>query len=473
MAGLARLWVEHFGRVRIDFIERYGRDLIGELRRLQDEGHIEVMTSAATHGYLPLLSTDAAVRAQVAQGVACYQRHFGRRPRGMWLPECAYRPAYEWVSPIEAVGSREPVLRQGIEETLSEFGIEYFIVDSHLIRGGEAVGAYLDRFDALRQLWENYSSQCAPRPLAAERSPHACYLAGRASRGKPVPAVFVRDPDTAHQVWSGEWGYPADANYLDFHKKHHPGGHRYWRVTGSDVDMALKEPYDPQTVIGRLDENSEHFAGLIKRTLTEDRLVPPSQRVLCMPFDAELFGHWWFEGPQWIERVLAHADREAGLRPVTCGEALDATGPKPRVSLPEGCWGEGGFHWIWLNKGTEWTWRHVYRAEERMSRLARLLADRHSPQLERIVKQAAREVLLLESSDWQFLISTWSARDYAQQRVATHFESFVRLASMAERRARSDHDLDSGDAEYLSLCETRDAVFPGVDPRWWAPARRG
>jgi len=470
-ASLARLWYEHFLDLRADFIQRYGKDLIGEWRRLQDEGHIEIITSAATHGYLPLLANDAAVRAQIAQGVEAYRRHFGRNPRGMWLPECAYRPRYEWTSPITEAGPAAPVMRQGLEEILAGFGIEYFIVDSHMLRGGNPVGAYLDRFDALRKLWDNFAAHYAPRPLLENTSIHTCYRVGLAESADLACAVFARDPETGYQVWSGEWGYPGDPHYLEFHKKHFPGGHRYWRVSGPHVDLDRKEHYDPAAVTARLEENSTHFVQLIRQTLEADEIVPPSRRVLCAPFDAELFGHWWFEGPKWLERVLLRVAEQKEIKLATCGESLDACEPKDFIQLPEGCWGEGGFHWIWLNSQTEWTWRCVYEAEERMVRFTTLLRARRSAPLERVVKQAARELLLLESSDWQFLISTQGAPDYAERRVKTHFESFTRLAEMVEQMAAGEHSLRTEDREYLELCEARDGLFPSVDVMWWADNR--
>jgi 1,4-alpha-glucan branching enzyme len=157
LADLAHFWWRYYEDIERDFEERYGGDLVGALRQLQEEGHIEVMTSAATHGYLPLLGRDTSVEAQVRLGVESYRRHFGRDPAGIWLPECGYRPRYPWQRPVGPSGSgagMKPELRKGVEEFVAEAGLRYFIVDSHLLAGGEALGVYIDRFEALRRLWE-------------------------------------------------------------------------------------------------------------------------------------------------------------------------------------------------------------------------------------------------------------------------------------------------------------------------------
>jgi len=466
LLGLASYWQDFFTGVLSRFRDDYQQDIIGAFRRLQDEGAIEIMTCAATHGYLPLLGTDEAVQAQVKEGVACHRRHFGRAPRGFWLPECAYRPRYEWASPVEGAGARTPHLRKGIEEFLSENGLDYFIIDSALLMGGQAVGVYIDRFEALKTLWQRFAESYRPLEENSEKSPYSLYLAGSATEGREPVAIFTRDEKTGIQVWSGDHGYPGDGWYLDFHKKHFPGGHRYWRVTSPKADLANKSPYEPHRAAERVPENAGHFKELVKEILRERREQGAETSVVCAPYDAELFGHWWFEGPEWLYHVLkwVHADPE--MRAVTCSEYLDEHQPSTVVSLPEGSWGQGGFHWIWLNEWTNWTWRRVYEAEEEFRALLNRTLDTADDKLVTILKQTARELLLLESSDWQFLISTWSARDYAETRAAEHFNVFKRLAEMASRYAAGER-LDEGDWTYLGEMEERDRVFPILELDWF------
>jgi 1,4-alpha-glucan branching enzyme len=466
-AGQARRWQEHYAKLLDIFNNTYDRDIIGAFRKLQEQGHIEIVTSMATHCYAPLIASDIALQAQVKQAVSSYTRYFGVAPRGFWLPECGYRPRYEWKSPLSDTGPQQPVLRKGVEEFLSEAGIDYCFVDSHLLAGGEAIGVYLERFDALANLWQQFQNQYVPAAQVEHRSPYRPYLMASAPETERPVAVFARDPRTGLQVWSGEWGYPGDPWYLDFHKKHVPGGLRYWRVTSSQVGMESKEAYESDKAAQRLPENAGHFKELVKGLLQDYQAEHNEAGVVCAPYDAELFGHWWFEGPEWLYLVLKWINEDPEIEAVTCSEALANYNPSVVVSLPEGSWGQGGFHWIWLNEWTEWIWQRVYQAEEEMEALAREFADRENDEnLQNILRQAARELLLLQASDWQFLISTWSARDYAEVRANQHSDWFQRLANMARRYGRGEW-VDPADWTFLGDCEKRDSLFADVDPRWW------
>jgi len=468
-AYLAGLWRDYYQEVKNRFIDRLGGDIIGTLRKLQDEEKIEIITSAATHGYLPLLARDECIRAQLVQGVVTYRRHFGRDPVGTWLPECAYRPSYDWVSPLadEGYGPVKPVRRKGIEQLVSEAGIKYFIIDSHLLKGGRAIGVYIDRFEALQRLWKQFEDSYEPRPEDQERTPYLPYLVGDISHHDPV-AFFTRDPKTGLQVWSGEWGYPGDGSYLDFHKKHFPGGHRYWRVTSAKADLADKLVYEPHRIEEILENQSSHFVSLIETVINENSADKRTPCMITAPYDTELFGHWWFEGPRWLGKVLTKLAASELAGPSSCGLFLEQVKPRAVVSLPEGSWGEGGFHYIWLNDWTKWTWRHVYEAEDKMCEVAGKLHEKSKEDLYRVACQLGRELLLLESSDWQFLISTWSARDYAEARVARHWENFSRLYQMFNHLS-SEGTAPEVDWRFLELCEENDRIFTDLKPSLWLP----
>ena len=461
---LARMWEDFYRDTRTFFVGSIGTDIVGAFKKLQDGGHIEIITCAATHGYLPLLGEDTAVQAQVKLGAETYRRHYGRPPRGIWLPECAYRPGYEWTPPVEGFGG--PRKRKGVEEFLSENGIQYFVVDTHLLRGGQATGVYLDRFSALKQLWANFESQYAPVKEDIEKSPHKLYYAASREGIAPV-AFFTRDPETGLQVWSGEHGYPGDGNYLDFHKKHFPGGHRYWRVTSAQADLADKELYQPELVEGRIRENAVHFADLVKRICFAEGVQDGRPPMICAPFDTELFGHWWFEGPRWLYRVLKEVASDPDLEAVTMGEYYDEHTPVDVVSLPEGSWGKGGFHWIWINDTTRWTWKHVYEAELIMQKAAQTYGTRRDEPVVSLLKLLARELVLLESSDWQFLISTWAARDYAEMRFSNHNSDFLQVHNLLEKAASGEH-LSEADEQLVNNISERDTLFRDIDPTWWA-----
>ncbi|MFH1007012.1 MAG: 1,4-alpha-glucan branching protein domain-containing protein [Candidatus Latescibacterota bacterium] len=465
MADLARMWERYFTRIRDHYRDHYGEDIVGAFRQLQDQGHIEIITCAATHGYLPLLGRDVSVQAQIKQAVATHTRLYRRPPRGMWLPECAYRPRYEWSPPVGT--PQKPALRKGVEEFLSENGIEYFITDSAMLRGGRAIGAYLERFEGLQQLWERFSSGYVERDVAVEKTPRAAYFVHSSPSEIPPVAVLTRDPDTALQVWSGQHGYPGDGMYLDFHKKRFPGGHRYWRVTSAGSDLADKEPYEPERAAARIPENADHFVDLIREELSTYHQETGAKGIVCAPYDAELFGHWWYEGPEFLRHVLRRIALDPEVALTTGSRFIEETPPVDVVSLPEGSWGEGGYHYIWLNEHTEWSWKHIYQDEARMQELAQTYGSSSDPKLQGILQQAGRELLLLQASDWQFLISTKSALDYAELRLVEHHECFQRLAKMAQTYEEKG-ELPQGDWHFLEECSQRDQLFEELDVRWFA-----
>lgn len=451
LVQLATAWERRY-RDQLDQFERLDGDLVGHLRHLADQGHITLITCAATHGYLPLLSREESVDLQLRLAAATHQRHFGRSAMGIWLPECAYRPRYEWTPPVGPNKGRVHMRRRGIEEFLSQFGLKFFITDAHLMRGGSALSVYRDYYPALHAV--PGPQPVSPRP---ERSPYRPYLiASRGGHG--TAAAFVRDPQTTLQVWSRERGYPGDGWYLEFHKKHFPGGLRYWRVTESKSDLGAKLPYEPSRAQEQTRAHAEHFTNLLRTVLSA--APERTEAIVCSPFDTELFGHWWYEGPRWLQEVLTRLPL-ADIASVDCAAVLQHRPPQDTTTLLEGSWGEGGDHRVWLNHDTEWTWERVYAAEEEFWTVAKDPATRSTESGRRVLAQLARELLLLQASDWQFLITTWAARDYAEARVAEHYATFTRLIQVL-RHIASGAAMASADAEFLAAREAQNFPFPDV-----------
>ena len=456
LVALTHYWEEYFGRMW-GLLRSVNGDLLGAFAELGAAGHLEIITCAATHGYLPLLSRDESIRLQLRTAVESHARHFGRRPRGIWLPECAYRPRSEWAPPVGATSARRG-LRPGIEEFLAEYGLEFFVVDTHLVRSGAPLSAYRDFFPALAALPRERPVVRTARSARAA-SPYRPYRV--ASPGGTGTAVaFVRDPKTTVQVWSRDQGYPGEPQYLEFHKKHFPGGFRYWRVTGAGVDLGDKQLYSPRAAAERVQSHADHFVELVQRTIAE----AGEDGVVVSPYDAELFGHWWFEGPAWLE-AIARRIAANGVRPVTLAQAVDAGVPEEVVTLEEGSWGEGGDHRVWLNPETEWTWDRIYDAEEALVEHLRRAAGDRSALHRRVLTQACREALVLQASDWQFLITTQSARDYAERRFAEHYAEFKRLLELGDKLIRTGA-LSPDEEEALRRLERDDFVFPDLDPAW-------
>jgi 1,4-alpha-glucan branching enzyme len=462
LVALTHYWEEYFQRMW-GLLRGVGGDLLGAFAELGAAGHLEIITCAATHGYLPLLSRDESIHLQLRTAVETHTRHFGRAPRGIWLPECAYRPRYDWAPPVGA-GTVQRGLRPGIEELLARHGIEFFVVDSHLVRSGTPLSPYRDFYPALAELAGERPAVRAPRAAKAATPYQPYRIASRGGTGSAV--AFVRDPRTTVQVWSRAQGYPGEPHYLEFHKKHFPGGFRYWRVTGSGVDLGDKALYEPATAAERVQSHADHFLDLIQSTLTEAaRETGGAAPLVVSPYDAELFGHWWFEGPAWLEAV-ARRMAANGVKATTLAEVVDRGIPPGVTTLQEGSWGEAGDHRVWLNRETEWTWDRVYDVEQDLVEHVRRLADGPGSDLyRRVVSQACREALLLQASDWQFLITTLSARDYAERRFAEHYTEFKRLLEMADKLSQTGA-LGPEDEEVLRRLERDDFPFPDLDPTW-------
>ncbi len=464
---LAYLWREHYRRLLDKFNNQYERDLLRGFRELQDAGHIEVMTSAATHGYLPLLREEVSIQAQVKQAAQTYERLMGRRARGFWLPECAYRPPCIWGQPPEVEGPQgETWPRKGLEEFLAENGFDYFFTDTHMLSGGQALPVEIRWEDTLGKLWGKIQRIREPAGFDNSKNPHLAYFVGAHFEDHPPVAVFTRDPYSSQQVWSAAHGYPGDAWYLDFHKRHLPARHRYWRVTDDSGDLARKEMYDPERAQERAREHAGHFLWCVKETLKHSPRPMGRQPVVCAPFDAELFGHWWYEGPDFLKHTLRWMHQDPEITPMTCREYLAANPPFSAVTLPEGSWGLGGGHYVWLNPDTAWSWRRIYDAERDMAALAREWGATQDETLRQLIRQAARELMLLQASDWQFLITTWSARDYAEHRVHSHHSDFKRVAELARRYGRHEW-LSDDDWAFFGGLRDRDRLFPDVDVNWY------
>ena len=434
---LARFNLNWFQKTLDDYQNKYGKNLIAAFAKFQKLGAIEITTSAATHGFSPLLYTDSSLRCQFKVGVDSYKRHFGQAPKGIWLPECAYRPATEE--------------RAGLEKWLHEFGLKYFFTESFVIEGGKTVEVRKDfgPYGSIQYL------PVAGHPATGMTTHEAYWL-----KEYPV-AVMGRHEKAGYQVWSAEHGYPGDGNYREFHKKDDQSGLHYWRLTSKTTDLGAKEYYNPEAAANRVAENSDHFVGLVQQILTDRLKQTGEPGLLMVSFDTELFGHWWFEGITWIKEVIRKLKHYTAVKVETASEYLESTPPKHAIELPESSWGAGG-HWqVWLNKETEWMWPIIHESEETMERLSQANKDADGGLTGRTLRQATRELLLLESSDWPFLVTTGQAKDYAIERFEGHLNRFRELTAM----------LDSGliVEKRLKELEEIDNCFPDVCHRCFLP----
>ncbi len=432
---LVQFWRQHLDRLYAVWT-RAGGDLISALRRHAQAGRIELISSAATHGFLPLLARDESIRLQLLVGRAEHMRHFGDLPRGCWVPECAYRPRGMWQPLPDAPNPR---IRRGIEDFLQHAGFRWFFVDSHLAEAGEQ--------------WEMYSGKkAARRARRAKRSPYRAYQLGAPSRGRAV-RVLVRDPKATEQVWSRYGGYPGDGRYLEFHKIRHPGGLKLWSVTSTTSELDAKHPYLPAAARGIVADHARHFRSLLDSIATS---AERGDRAIVAPFDTELFGHWWFEGMDFLTEVYRDLGNDPRVHASTAGDFLAEEPPATLLRMGSGSWGANGDFSKWLNPETEWTWRRLWALENRFWDMVPAIIGRIDALP--ILEQAARELLLLQSSDWQFIISTGAAGDYATERFNGHADALESLLGTLEHAGA---DLSQARALAASL-ERIDGLFPDL-----------
>jgi 1,4-alpha-glucan branching enzyme len=395
--------------------EALGGELLRALVAHADAGRLELMTTAASHAYLPgLLATPSSVRAQLRLGCEVFERATGRVPLGFWLPECAYHPR--------------------LDNDLAAAGVRWAVLDAHALTMGDA--------PAPRGTWA---------PVL----------------GPSGVAFFARDVAASHQVWSRAHGFPGDPVYRDFYRdvghdldetalggEIGPDGHRlmtglkYWRITGGHGD---KEPYRRGEALARAREHAAMFVGDRERALgeaaasaaaasTAARAAGPP--ISVAPYDAELFGHWWFEGPEFLEAVLRELDaraRDGGIAAVGLGAYLERYPRLHRAEPAASTWGEGGFGAVWTGPRVAPLWRHVHHAAREVEQaLARGAGG--DVRRARALEQAVRELLLLEASDWPFMIHGGDTAQYAEARMRRHRGRVARLVAVAHGRGEVGDD---------------------------------
>ncbi len=400
-----------------------GRDLVGAFRRFQDLGKLEIITTAATHALLPLLASHPpAVRAQILVARDHYRECFGCDPRGRWLPECAYF--------------------EGAEAFLREANLRWFIVDTHGILHARP-----------RPRYGVFAPVFTPNGIAS----------------------FGRDLESSRQVWSQHEGYPGDARYRDFYrdigfdldfdyvKPHLPSpehrgftGMKYFRITGGDGE---KQVYDRQAALHAADEHAGHFLGARVAQIQNLSGILDRPPLVLAPYDAELFGHWWYEGPEFLDYFVRKACYDQKVFELITPEEYLRRHPTNQIATPSpSSWGEEGYWRVWLNEKNEWIYPHLQVAQERMTALVRGSAKPGALR-DRALKQAARELLLAQASDWPFMLRTGTSPEYARKRVKDHLLRFITL-----------HDQLTStrvDEKWLGEIEQQDNLFPEINHSYW------
>jgi len=460
MAHLADRWANWYEQLAKQFADM-NRDLPGAFAKRATEGHIQILTSNATHGYMPLLLEDSSIRAQIRAGLDSSQRLLGFKPTGMWLPECAYRPGGHWSPPVPWGHSQ---LRTGIEHLIADEGITHFFCEHHLVEQSRSEWVSNEGQDH-KVDWQ----EAIKYPARGWRNVHEPHRVNSDGSAAGNVSVLARDPQICEQVWSGAVGYPAAGEYLEFHKKHGPRrGLRYWKVTGKGVDLGEKAPYYPDDIKPVVHQHASHFCQTVKQRLSDYRQATGRHGVVTACFDAELFGHWWFEGPEFLRDVLLTLNADPQVDVTTVQQRLDEHPPDKTVALPEGSWGEGGDHRVWINDQTRWIWEVEYRAESLFGKLTYQLPWEQPDQTElrQILEKAGRELLLMQASDWPFVITRGQAIDYGIKRFVLHAGRFENLCDIAQKVAGNE-PLTELDRFEIQDADLHDVIFPNIDLNWW------
>lgn len=422
--GLAQMYRDRFND-SLQLWDRCDGNLIPSIRALQDAGKVELITCTATHAFMPLLDRNwAAFRAQVHVAASLYEKLFGRRTQGIWLGECGYVP--------------------GVDELLREEGIRYFFVDSHALLFAQ------------------------PRPVFGMHAPVYCPTG---------VAAFARDVASSRQVWSSKEGYPGDPDYRDFYRDIgfdlpvdalgdfvHPDGIRtftgikYYAITHSSIHD--KQLYVPHVAWQRANEHAHHFMQQRQQQAMQMRPHFDRPPIIVSPYDAELFGHWWFEGPIFLEMLMRKLNTEQSIiEPITPSGYLQRHPTNQVLSPIMSSWGAGGYCEYWCNETNAWVYRHLHKLAERMVQLAHAFPNATGLQ-KRALNQAARELMLAQSSDWAFIMKARTTVGYATQRTNNHINRFNRLYS--------DLMQNTLDEVFVRELEHRDNLFSDLDYRVYA-----
>ena len=417
---LALMYHYKLSKARKLYVEKYGQNLANAFKKFWDLGKVEIITCGATHGFIPTMSINKnAVRAQIETAVKHHEKYLGRRPNGIWLPECGYEP--------------------GVDYILKDYDLKFFFTDAHGIL------------------------HASPRPKYGVYAPIFC---------PSGVACFGRDLESSKQVWSAKEGYPGDYYYRDFYRDvgfdldydyikpyiHHLGirkntGIKYYRITGPTDH---KEPYIQRIAQGKAAEHAGNF--MFNREKQAEYLFDFMGRkpIIVAPYDAELFGHWWYEGPDWLgflARKIYYDQKNISM--ITPMEYLKIY-PTNQVATPSfSSWGYKGFSEVWLEGSNDWIYRHLHRCADMMVELARSYTDGTNQLQVRALNQAARELMLAQSSDWAFIMKTGTMVEYAVKRTREHIIRFLRLYYQIKNN-RINHD-------FLRDIEEKDNLFPDVN----------
>ncbi|RXT15025.1 1,4-alpha-glucan branching protein domain-containing protein [Ammoniphilus sp. CFH 90114] len=373
-----------------EYMRRHGYELIPRFKELAEKGVLELISTSATHGFMPAMETEEAIYSQWEVGLSTFERYFGFRPKGVWLPECGYTA--------------------GVDRVLRQLGVHYFFCDTHSLK------------------------HATPKP---NRGIYAPLMTGYGVH------AFARDPESSSQVWSSYDGYPGDYDYREYYRDigfdlplsyikpyiHSEGirvntGIKYYRITGQGDH---KEPYVPEWAMNKAADHAGNFLFNREHQVRHHRANMDRKPIIVSPYDAELFGHWWYEGPHFIRHLCKkiYYDQQE-VKMITPSEYLNLYPHSDTGHLQESSWGRNGYGEVWINPDNAWIYRHLHKVEKRMVELVDQM-DSPTALQERALNLAAKQLLLAQSSDWAFIIDNKTMVEYALRRLQEHLGTFHQL----------------------------------------------
>ena len=418
---IAEYHLKNLEKVLDTFYDNYYRDILGSFKWLQDEGMIELITCGATHGFLPLMNSDSGLFSQIQTAVDTHKKYFNREPKGIWIPECAYRPKEH----------KDGKLRESVDYWLKNSGIEYFFVDSHGVLNAEMI--------------EQKNSIGLNTNFGFQLETDVC--------------VFGRNKNTSRQVWDAKIGYPGNEQYREFHKKDHESGLHYWRITNKEFGQNQKELYNIELANQKVEQHAHHFTDVLENELKEFSENYNLKGIIVSPYDFELYGHWWMEGVDWLKLVFELIFNNENIEMITISDYISKYQKDFSViSMDTSSWGEGGQFQVWKNPEHGWVWPYINGAIKEFENIL-ILTPEPDEWERRVLNQIARELLLIEGSDWPFLLYTEQAKEYANQRFHHHHQRFNKMIWAAkdftDKNRLSMHNLEE--------IESIDSCFPIIN----------
>jgi 1,4-alpha-glucan branching enzyme len=372
-----------------------------------------MIVTSATHAYLPLWEVyPEIIDLQIRVGIEEYKRQFGEEPIGFWLPECGFT--------------------LGIDQILARNRIKYFFLEAHGINFGH------------------------PRPKYDVYAPIHC---------PSGVAAFGRNWLCHNLIWCKDNGFPGDPCYLDFYRdigkeiehKYIPTFENFNYPINTGIKYFRNDGgiYNPEMAFSKCDEQANHFIYKCQQWVEHFYDAFKKKPVLVAIIDTEHFGHWWHEGPLWLDLVTRKFAFDQKIVKLISARDYLTMFPTNQVLTPSvSSWGYQGYHEKWLMGSNHWIYQRGYEAIERLKELI-MMNLTCKRKFEAFIDQYIRELLLLQASDWAYLINSENFAEFAENTVKKHIHNMTCIYQQVSKK----NPLDS---KGLNSIQTTNNIFSGM-----------